>query len=102
MPSESFGSVKIFWPDHTRDELIARLRVRAPALRSAPPVTRAVLFGSWAHGRATAFSDVDLLVVYANPPRPDAFHAVVDAVDLQGLEPHSYAESEAAAVAESL
>jgi hypothetical protein len=56
-----------------------------------------VLFGSYARGRQTAFSDVDLLVVYADPPRADAFMVVKDALLLRGAEPHVLSESEFAA-----
>jgi len=73
-----------------------------PPLEQALPVTRAVLFGSWAKGRATAFSDIDLLVVYQDPPREDAYRKVVESVDIRGLEAHVYAESEAAPVAKTL
>ena len=57
-----------------------------------------VLFGSWATGRATAFSYIDVLVVYAGPPRDDADKLVRQAIALRGLEPHVYSESEAAAL----
>jgi hypothetical protein len=55
-----------------------------------------VLFGSWATGKATAFSDIDLLVIYADPPRADAYALVWRSVDLRGLQPHVYTENEAA------
>lgn len=102
MRSSSSGSVKVFWPRHRRDELIDLLHRSMPALAAVLPVTRAVLFGSWARGRATAFSDVDVLIVYADPPRPDAFAQVRQAIDLPGLEPHVYAASEADAVAPTI
>src|SRR5437879_13009138 len=102
MRSSSSGSVKVFWPRHSREELIARRRRGMPALAEQLPLKRAVLFGSWAKGRATAFSDVDLLIVYGDPPRSDAFAQVRGAIDVPGLEPHVYAESEAAAVAPTL
>ncbi|MBI2073679.1 MAG: nucleotidyltransferase domain-containing protein [Gemmatimonadetes bacterium] len=95
MPTRSSGSVKVFSPPHDRDELIARLRERVPALRLALPARRVVLFGSWAVGRATAFSDIDLLVVYAGPRREDAYALVRRTLGLRGLEPHVYSEEEA-------
>jgi len=42
---------------------------------------------------------VDLLVVYADPPRPDAFSVVRRAVGLRNLEPHVFAEGEFRAAA---
>ena len=69
MRIESFGSVKIFWPPYSRAELIELLKARVERLAPSLPLVRAVLFGSWAKGRATAFSDIDLLVVHAGPRR---------------------------------
>lgn len=102
MPVKYYGSVKVFYPEFNREELVARLRGAMPALQEALPVTRAVLFGSWAKGRATAFSDVDLMVLYKDPPRDDAFKLVKTAVAVRGLEPHVYSESQAAALAKTL
>jgi len=48
------------------------------------------LFGSWASGRATAFSDIDLLVVYKGATRADAYELIRRLVDVRGLEPHVY------------
>jgi predicted nucleotidyltransferase len=81
---------------------MALLRERLPALAALLPLKRAVLFGSWATGRATAFSDIDLLLVYAGPPRDDAYKLVRRCLDLRGLEPHVYAEAEAEALRPTL
>jgi hypothetical protein len=66
-PSGSSGSVKVFYQAYDRAQLIEWLRKQMPALRARLPVRRAVLFGSWAAGRATTFSHVDVLIVYADP-----------------------------------
>ena len=95
MPTRSSGSVKLFYPPYSREDLLAELRQGLQSLRSELPVTRAVLFGSWATGRATAFSDVDLLVVYTGPSREDAYTIVRRCLRLRGLEPHVYSEGEA-------
>lgn len=92
---KSFGSVKVFYPEYSRDELIARLREGVRRLAAVLPLERAVLFGSWSRGRATAFSDVDLLVIYAGPPREDAYRLVWETIDLRGLEPHIYTADQA-------
>jgi len=68
---------------------------RVKELAKKLPLRRVVLFGSWVKGRATAFSDIDLLVIYADPPREDAYRIVRRTIDLKGLEAHVYAESEA-------
>jgi len=97
MPTRSFGSGKVFYPAFRRDELIERIRSSMEALRARLPVRRVVLFGSWARGRATAASDVDLLV-YADPPRADAYAIVKRTRGIPRLELHVYAGSEYAQV----
>ena len=94
MPKRSSSSVKVYYPALKRDELIARLREKIPALREVLPITRVVLFGSYASNRYTAASDIDLLVVYAGEVQPDAYARVRRALDIRRLEPHVYAESE--------
>jgi len=44
--------------------LLDLLRKRISALEGKLPLKRVVLFGSYAKGRQTVASDVDLLVVY--------------------------------------
>lgn len=91
-------SVRVFSPPYSRDQLVELLRGYLPALVSALPLRRVVLFGSWATGRATAFSDIDLLVVHAGAPRDDAYGLIRKLVPIRGLEPHVYAEAQAAAL----
>ena len=63
MPRKSSNSVRIYYPKYSRDELISLLRERAHVLSKEIPLKLVILFGSWAEGRHTAASDVDLLVV---------------------------------------
>lgn len=102
MRIESSGTAKVFFPSLDRKTLIDRLRAGAARLRDELPLRRLTLFGSWAEGEATAFSDVDVLVVYDDPHREDAFAAVRDALDLHGLEPHIYTTSEAETMKQTL
>lgn len=95
MPKGSSGSASVSFPKLSRDEVVEHIRARMEELRLQIPVIRAVLFGSYASGRHTASSDIDLLLVYAGDPRPDAFAIVKRTIGLPGLEPHVYAESEA-------
>ena len=102
MPQRSSGSVKVFYPPWTREALLVRLREGVAALREVLPLVRVVLFGSYARGRQTVASDIDLLVVYAGAVRGDAYALVRRTLDLRRLEPHVYAEEEYAQVRETL
>jgi hypothetical protein len=94
--------VKLFYPRFDGQTLVEALKRGLAVLSERMPLKRAVLFGSWAHRRATAFSDIDLLVIYSDPPRDDAYQKVRRSMDIPGLEPHVYSETEAAQVAETL
>ena len=95
MQKPSSSSVRVFYRPYSRERLVTRLREAVAALAGQLPVLRAVLFGSWATGRATAFSDIDILVVYAGAPRADAYDVVRGAFDTRGIELHLYAGTEA-------
>ena len=79
-----------------------RLREGVAALHEVLPLVRVVLFGSYARGRQTVASDIDLLVVYAGAVRGDAYTLVRRTFDLRRLEPHVYAEEEYAQVSATL
>ena len=95
VPNMSSGSVKVFYPPTNRPELVGLLRQQLPALAEVLPLKRVVLFGSWAKDRATAFSDIDLLVVHAGRPREETYKLVRRCLQMRGLEQHVY-EAEAA------
>jgi len=98
MPRGSSGFVKVFYPHCNQAELVALLRERLPTLATVLPLKRVSLFDSWAQGKATAFSDIDLMVIYADPPREDAYQVVRRSLKLRGLEPHVYSEQQANAM----
>ena len=98
MPKKSSSSVRVFYPPFSREDLLAILRQRVPALGEKLPLKRVVLFGSYATGRQTVASDIDLLVVYAGRPREDAYALVKRTLNIRRLEPHVYAEAEYAKV----
>ena len=102
MPQRSSGSVQVFYPPWNREALLARLREGVTALREVLPLVLVVLFGSYARGRQTVASDIDLLVVYAGAVRGDAYALIRHTLDLRRLEPHVYAEEEYAQVSATL
>lgn len=99
MGGSSWTSAHVTFPALGRDEVIQRIRDALPDLARRLPLRRVILFGSYARGRFTAHSDIDLLVVYDDPPVPDAFQRVRRTVPLRALEPHVYSVSEAKGVA---
>ena len=76
---------EVFYPPWTREALLVRLREGVAALREVLPLVRVVLFGSYARGRQTVASDIDLLVVYAGAVRGDAYALVRRTLDLRRL-----------------
>lgn len=94
MQPRSFGSVKAFFPPFEREELLRRLRAGAARLARRIPIREISLIGSWAQGRATAFSDLDMLVIYEGPVRDDVPKLVRQCFRLRGLEVHAYAQDQ--------
>lgn len=86
--------MRIFYPRLNRENLIKRIHEKLPRLLEHLPLKRVVLFGSYAKNNYTVASDVDLLVVYQDPPREDAYRLIKRMLDVRGLEPHAYAASE--------
>lgn len=93
MPSRSSSSVRVFYPRWTKERLVEELRSRLPDLSSRLPLVRVVLFGSYASGRHTAASDIDLLVVHRGT-RDDAYAVVRKCLGIPHLEPHVYTVEE--------
>ncbi|WP_038069834.1 nucleotidyltransferase domain-containing protein [Thermus scotoductus] len=89
-------TVKVFYPRWTREELLLRLEEGLKALEKEVPLLEAWLFGSWARGRASVGSDVDLLLLYRGPRREDLHRLARKAFPGLPLEPHAYTEEEAA------
>ena len=94
MEQGSSGSVRIYYPPFSKQQLIQKLKERLEALKKQLPILLVVLFGSYAKGNYTVASDVDLLVVYKGEEIKNAFAAVKKTVAIPRLEPHVYSESE--------
>lgn len=86
--------MRIFYPKLRRAEVLAQLRAGIPALASQLPLSKVVLFGSYAKGNYTVGSDIDLLLVYRGEARPDAYALAKRILALPWLEPHLYTERE--------
>jgi hypothetical protein len=94
MQKESSSSVRVFYPRFDREELIRKLRDRLGDLARELPLRTVVLFGSYAQGKHTVASDIDVLVVYKGEEREDAFGIVKRTLQISLLEPHVYSEDE--------
>jgi len=93
MPKPSSGSVRIFYPRFSREEVIERIQERLPLLAQSLPLQRVVLFGSYAKGNFTVASDIDLLVVYRGERNEQAYSLCKKILGLPGLEPHPFSEA---------
>jgi hypothetical protein len=94
MRTGSSSTVKVYYPKYRRDELIQYLRQRVELLAQHFPLRLVMLFGSYAEGRYTAASDIDLLVVYEGMKRDDVYKIVWDIIALPNLQPHIYTANE--------
>jgi len=94
MRKESSSSVQIFYPKFDKEELIQKLKKKIEELASELPLFLVVLFGSYAEGKYTVASDVDILIIYRGKERKDAFATVKKILDIPLLEPHVHSEDE--------
>jgi predicted nucleotidyltransferase len=102
MPQRSSSSARVFYPEHDTAELVSTLRERLGDLKGRLPLTRAVLFGSYARGEYTAASDVDVLLVYEGEERPDAYALSKRILKIRRLEPHLYTEDQYRAMGDTV
>ena len=95
MREESSSSVRIYYPRFSRGELIEKLKRCAEELSKKLPLKRLILFGSYASGRYTAASDVDVLVVYEGErDKREVYDLCWDLIGLPNLELHLYSKEE--------
>jgi len=101
MQRKSSSSVRIYWPEFSREELLRLLTERVGMLREKLPVRLISLFGSYAKSRQTAASDIDLLVVYDGPKRDDDYKLVWETLRISCLQLHIYTAEELGMLVES-
>lgn len=94
MQKKFSGSVQVFYPRSDKERVIKHIEKKMPELKKALPVCMVVLFGSYAKGKYSVSSDIDLLVVYKGEKKVDAYNKVKKILALRGLEPHVYSEEE--------
>lgn len=94
MQRRSSSSVRVFYPKFEREEIIQKIRMGLEPLGKKLPVKYAILFGSYAKGNYTVASDIDLLIIYKGAKREDAYMLSKKILNICGLEPHVYSETE--------
>ena len=92
--TETTARVKVTYPALGRVDVVERLRKARATLEKKLPISRMILFGSYAQDRYTAGSDIDVVVVYMGRERDDAYKTVVDEIGLPRLEARVYTERE--------
>ncbi|MEK7395894.1 MAG: nucleotidyltransferase domain-containing protein, partial [Candidatus Poribacteria bacterium] len=94
MQRESSSSVRVFYPRFNRDEIIQKIKDKLESLDSKLSLKSVILFGSYAKGNYTAFSDIDLMVIYKGSQREDAYRIARKTLLITSLELHIYSENE--------
>jgi len=86
--------VRVTYPSLSAADVVERLREVRIRLGRILPITRMILFGSYARQRYTAGSDIDVVVVYKEPQVDDAYKMIVNEARLPRLELRVYTEAQ--------
>lgn len=93
MPEKSWNSVRVIYPELSRDQVIQRLEEAAQSTAEELGLELLILFGSYAENRHTAASDVDVLVVCDDQAVPKAHEVLHRAAKIASMELHVYGSS---------
>ena len=58
-------SVRVAYPALSRADVVEELKEASNRIEKKLPISRMILFGSYAENRYTSGSDIDVIVVYA-------------------------------------
>lgn len=94
MPIRYSSSVRIFYPRFSKDDVIKKIKEKLECLNSKLPLKSVVLFGSYARGNYTAFSDIDLMIIYKGDQNENAYAIARKTLSIPSLEVHIYSEGE--------
>jgi len=92
--TEKMARVRVTYAALGKVDVVERLRKARTSLEKKLPISRMILFGSYARDRYTAGSDIDVIVVYRGRERDDAYKTVVNEIRLPRLEARVYTEEE--------
>lgn len=93
MPERSSNSVRVIYPEFNRDQVIARLEESAQSAAKQIGLELLILFGSFAKGRYTAASDIDVLAVCDDDAVAKAYEVLLNTAKITNLELHVYGKS---------
>ena len=88
------NEVRVTYPTLSRGQVIDKLKQARISLQRRLPVSKMILYGSYAQDRHTAGSDIDLIVTYRGKPRDDAYRLVMEEIRLPRLEAKVYTEEQ--------
>jgi len=86
--------VRVPYPSLSKSQVEEKLRQAHVRLKEKLHVSKMILYGSYAKGRHTAGSDIDIVIVYEGPPREDAYKLVVEEIGLPRVEPKVYSNEQ--------
>ena len=87
--------MKIFYPKYKREDLVEKLKRIFVDISRTINIKDARLFGSFAKGNNTAFSDIDIFVVVGNNQGKNVYSICWDMIGIPEIELHIYTEAEA-------
>jgi predicted nucleotidyltransferase len=93
MQNKSSDSVKIYYPRYSLREIREKIRKAGEELFKLG-VVKIVLFGSFAKEKATAGSDIDLLILARDQESKNKFHEIMETINIEIAEAHLYTQSE--------
>ena len=90
MPDTFSKDVKVFYPKFSKEELVQDLKKSFSEISGKTRVERAMLFGSYAKKKNTAFSDIDIFVVVGDNYGMDSYSICWDTIGIPEVELHIY------------
>jgi len=94
MPRKSSSSVRIYYPKLGKEDLVSLLKERVRDLSKELPIKLVTLFGSYAAGRYTAASDVDVLAVVSGGNKGELYRKIHEGLGIRNIQLHLYTVDE--------
>lgn len=84
------GSVRVFFPKFSREEVVNEIRKCAVDLREKLGLEKVILFGSYARKNYTVASDIDILVIFDDEKSSEdkVYKCLMRSIQLPRVELH--------------